>query len=159
MDTNVAAVPPTEAEQRVLDRLAELHERRVALEAKRETRLKLTPEEQVAIAERALAADTRLDELEQEHGKIGVCIQIVRLDDETDGRAVILKRPNMTVFRRYQDGKNESKDVDNLVRPCVLYPSKAEFDLLVQEKPFLIVRCGNVCSTLAGVRRDDVAAK
>lgn len=158
MDINAAAVP-TEAEQRVIDRLAELQEQRAALDERREARLKLTPDEQVAIAERALAADKALDELEQTHGKIGVVIQIVRLDDEKDGRAVILKRPNMTVFRRYQDGKNESKDVDNLVRPCVIYPSKAEFDLLVQENPFLIVRCGNVCSTLAGVRRDDVAAK
>lgn len=158
MDTN-AVVPTTEAEQRLIDRLGELQEQRASLEEKREARLKLTPEEQVAIAERALAADKALDELEQKHGKIGVCIQIVRLDDERDGRAVILKRPNMTVFRRYQDGDNESKDVDNLVRPCVLYPSKAEFDLLVQENPFLIVRCGNVCSTLAGVRREDVSTK
>lgn len=146
----------TEAQRK----LAELRAARAELQEKAEARDTLSTDEQIAIESRALAADQELDKLAAEHGRVGAKIDIVRIDDERDGRAVILRRPNMTVFRRFQDsGTNESKDLDNLVRPCVLYPSKAEFDMLVTELPFLLKRCADVCCTLAGVRKADIAGK
>lgn len=147
---------PTAAELR----LEELQDKRKALLEAREERQKLTPEEQVAIAERVLAAEEALDALEAKEGKIGVHIQIVRIDDDNDGRAIILKRPIMQVFRRYQDsGKTDSEDLEKLVRPCLLYPTKPEFEQIIKDLPFVLHRCSNVVATLAGVRREDVAGK
>ena len=125
MDTNGTTIHQTEDEAQ----LALLRDKRAALAEAREARQIPSVKEKLAIAQRALAVDEAIDRLEQEHGKLGKGIQVVRVDDETDGRAVILKRPIMTVYRRYQDSAgNETKDVEKLVRPCVVFPSIAEFD-------------------------------
>lgn len=164
MQRDTAAQRDTEAAPRnqeaVLIRLADLAAKRDALQRARDERAKFTPEEQLAIAERALAADEKLDALEQEHGRVGKAIAIVRIDDDADGRAVIVKRPNMTQFRKFQDSStNTSKDIDLLVRPCVLWPSLPEYDQLVNELPFLTKRVADAVTTLAGVRKSDVSEK
>lgn len=147
---------PTAAELELAGLLA----KRAQMEERREVRAILTTEEKIAITQRALQADEALEKAEQDYGKLDRMIKIVRVDDERDGRALIVKRPNMTVFRRFQDsGTNETKDLENLVRPCVVWPSKAEFDQLFGEMPFLLRRCADAVCELAGVRREDVSKK
>lgn len=161
MDSTELTTATNGAADPALDELRALNERRAKLEDAREARAALTTEEQVIVAKRALAADEALDMLEQREGKIGKAIQIVRVDDERDGRAVVLKRPNMTQFRRFVDSDKDeqSKELDRLVRPAVLYPDKVTFDALVEELPFLMSRCADACIALAGVRKKDVKAK
>jgi hypothetical protein len=74
--------------------------------------------------------------------------------------AVIVKRPTMNVFRRYQDsGTTETKDWENLVKPCVLYPTRAEFDAMVERVPMLLAHAANTCIHLAGLRAEDIKKK
>src|ERR1700759_3690440 len=118
-------VVETEAQQR----LRALREQRQRIEDEREARAEPSVAEQIAIEERKLAEAQALEKLEAEHGAVGKEIELV----DSDVGGVIVRRPTMNVFRRFQDsGTNETSDWLNLVRPCVLYPSKAEFDALIE---------------------------
>lgn len=139
-----------------LAELESIRAKRQALAEAREARALPTVGESLALEKRALADDEALDRLEQEHGRIGTVIQIVR----SNVGGVIVRRPHMAVFRRFQDeGKRDMEAIDRLVRPCVLYPSKPEFDRMCEELPFLMQLVADAVVTLAGVRIDDVKAK
>lgn len=139
-----------------MQRLRELRMRRQALEDEREARAQPSIEEQIAIEERKVREAEKLAELEQQHGKVGKEIDIV----DSEVGAVIVKRPTMNVFRRYQDsGTTETKDWENLVRPCVLYPSRADFDAMCEKIPMLLAHTANKCIHLAGLRAEDIKKK
>lgn len=110
----------------------------------------------VEAEERSLANEKKLAELEQIHGPQGKAIKAVYLD----AIMVVVKKPNHLHVKRFMD-KEETKteDLDMLVRPCLLYPSKAEFDALVEENAALLVKAANAVSYLAGFRREDLAKK
>jgi hypothetical protein len=131
-------------------KLRDIKAKRDALEAARELRHMPTVQEQIATEERKLATAQKLDELETAHGyKPGVDMDVV----ESRVGDVIIKRPTMAVYRRFQDsGTNETKDLDNLVRPCVLHPSRAEFDQMVEALPLLLAHCADLAVMLAGYR-------
>jgi hypothetical protein len=135
--------------------LAAIRAKRQALAEAREARQTPSDAEQLAREQRELADDEALDRLETEHGRIGSAIEIVR----TDVGGVIVRRPHMAVFRRFQDDPKDTKALEKLVRPCVLHPSKTEFDALCERLPFLLQRAADACCVLAGVRRDDVREK
>lgn len=137
-------------------RLREVRAKIDALNEARERRNMMSVDEQIAIEERRLKEAEALDKLEQEHGKVGRDIQIV----ESDVGAVIVKRPTMAVYRRFQDsGTTETKDLENLVRPCVLHPSKAEFDQMIERLPMLLRHAADACVVLAGLRVKNLQAK
>lgn len=143
---------PTEAEQK-------LAETRKAIEAKREARAQRylpTLEEQQALEDKRLAVEDKLDELEAKHGRVGKEIELIEIDDEF----VIVRRPTMAAYRRFQDTKDpETKDIEILVRPCVLYPERSQFDRMCEEKPALLGRVANVCGSLAGLRSEEAKKK
>lgn len=127
-----------------------------ALNDAREQRAKPTVSEQLALKRRELKEAKALDEREREFGAVGKEIDIVH----SDVGAVIVKRPTMTVYRRFQDsGKTETKDYEQLVRPCILYPSRAEFDQLIEQRPMLLVHCADACIALAGLRASEIRKK
>lgn len=135
-------------------KLAEVRARRAALAEAAEQRLQPTPEERLAIEQRELAEDEALDAAAREHGARAV--MIVR----SDVGAVIVKRPHLATFRRFQETKNpKCEDLEKLVRPCLVYPSRDRFDLIIAELPFMLNRCADAVSTLAGVRRKDIEEK
>lgn len=145
--------PPESDEDR---ELRELTERVDALSQAREARAQPTKAELIALKKRELKEAEELDKFEREVGKVGKEIDIV----QSDVGAVILKRPTMTTYRRFQDsGKVETKDFEQLVRPCVLYPSRAEFDQLVEQRPMLLAHCADACIALAGLRASEIRKK
>lgn len=137
-------------------RLRELREQRQKLEDEREARAQPSVAELIAIEERKLLEQQKLAELEAQHGKLGREIDVV---DSPEG-AVIVKRPTMNVFRRFQDsGTTESKDFEQLVRPCILYPSRAEWESMCEKVPMLLAQCASACIRLAGLRAEDIRKK
>lgn len=137
-----------------------IRDKRAALAAQREQRAQPTAAELLAIEQRKLAEDEALDQMLAEHGRLGEAIEIIRARDDVG--AVIVRRPHLAVWRRFQDasgGKDAGQALDQLVRPCVVYPSKAEFDQLVARLPFLLQLCADACARLAGVRVEQAQAK
>jgi hypothetical protein len=125
---------------------AEAHDRaelaRLEAEAEREER-----------APRELAA---LEAAEREHGPRGRKIQVV----ETDLGIVIVKRPHSALFRRFSDkGSMKTADLDQLVRPCVVYPDSSTLDRILDELPATLLRLANSVSELAGFRAEEVQGK
>jgi len=136
--------------------LAAVLDERDKLARAREARSQPTAAELLAVAQRELAEDRELDRLEAEHGKVGRVLLMVR----SEVGAVIVKRPHMATFRKFQEAKDiGTKELENLVQPCVLYPTRAEFDGMLKELPFLLNRCADAVSTLAGVRKEDIKGK
>jgi transcription initiation factor TFIIIB Brf1 subunit/transcription initiation factor TFIIB len=153
-DLAIADTSPPESDE---DReLRELQSEIDALNDAREERAKPTKAEQLALKRREAKELKALEALEKEHGAVGKEIDIV----QSDVGAVIVKRPTMTTYRRFQDsGKVETKDFEQLVRPCILYPSRAEFDQLVDQRPMLLAHCADACISLAGLRADQIRKK
>jgi hypothetical protein len=110
----------------------------------------------VEAEERSYANEKKLAELEQIHGREGKAIKAVYVDTIM----VVVKKPNHLHVKRFMD-KEETKteDLDMLVRPCLLYPTKAEFDALVEEHTALLAKAANAVSYLAGFRKEDLTKK
>lgn len=138
------------------------------LEAARTERLKLATDNAAAdkiakikaeaeAEERGLAEDKKIAELTEKHGPIGKAWDIVR----TDAGMIALKKPNHLLFKRFQDKESpRTDDIDALlVRPCLLWPTKAEFDVILEEVPAALLMAANVCSVLAGIRQEGLAKK
>jgi hypothetical protein len=134
--------------------LAAIKLKRAQLAEAREARAEPTAAELVAVEKRQLAEDEAFDAAIAEHGAKRV--EFVR---GRDG-AIVLKRPHMATYRKFQDNGSLSSDsVEALVKPCIVWPSKAEFDVLVKDEPALLQRCANAVCALAGVRSSDAAGK
>lgn len=129
------------AQQRIRDQ-------REALETATELERRVTREEQSAQDQEALLG------LEAEHGrdKIGTV--------ETDMGVIVLKRPGSLRYKKFQDLENaKTFDVEKLVRPCVIHPDKNRFDLICEELPATLLRCGNRVAELAGTRHRELSGK
>jgi hypothetical protein len=155
-DQNAVQVQAGDPEQ-LKAQLEALQAKREAIEAARLEREKPSLQEQVAIEQRRLTEDEKFDELSQQHGKL---IEMVRPEDRPDVGAVIVKAPHLATYRRFQEsGKADFKTFDALVRPCLLYPSKGEFDALCEQMPALHTLACNAVVRLAGHRGKDVESK
>lgn len=138
-------------------KLAQLRAQRTELRASRENRNAVAElQAQVEQEELALRNEQALAEAEEQHGPLGDKIAAVY----TRMGVVIVKRPVSMVFKRFQEaGKTKHEDFDRLVRPCLVYPTKAEFDRIVEEQPATLIRCADAVAVLAGVQTDDNAGK
>lgn len=139
------------------DRIVAARARKAAADAKR------------AESEAAAAAAAELEALEREAtdaealakcvaeiGPVGSKICVV----ETDMGAVVLRRPNAALFKRFQDqGKFDSAALDKLMRPCVVYPDGARLDQILDELPATLPRLANAVVELAGARSAELSAK
>lgn len=145
------------SETPIQKRLQETRAARAALGNVREP--VVTDEEQLASEERALADDKALADAIAKHGQIGKGVALV----ETPDGMIVVKRPNPILFRRFQDtSKGEAPtldEVEKLVRPCVVHPSIASFESILDAQPGVLVRCGNAVCALAGVAQGEVRGK
>jgi hypothetical protein len=117
-------------------------------------RLEPSPEEALALEQRRLAEDEALDAAQRQYGARSV--RMVR----TDAGAVIIRRPHIAAFRKFQDaGELTSENAEELVKASLAFPSKPEFDRLMREVPGALVQCASVCVDLAGFRAADLKAK
>lgn len=144
--------------------LAELKAERLRLAEEREqteAAQRLTDEielERIAIAdEKAIAAAVA------EHGTLGKRIAALK----TPGLGVVIvKRPHHVAFRKWSDthlGKMDTPVTndayEDLVRPCIVHPDRAEFDRYVEQQPALLTRAANLVTKLAGMRGTELSGK
>jgi hypothetical protein len=139
------------------DELAAIAAEEEALTLEREAYLATVElDAKVEEARRRLADKKAIFAAEQEHGEQGRDIGCL----DTPGGVVIVKRPHMATFRKFQDKPDtKSKDVLDLVTPCVVYPPKADFGALLEKYPAVLVRAGDVVCGLAGARSKELSGK
>lgn len=141
LDARLAAAKAAKAE--IEKRRAKSAEERASVDA-------------VAQAEREVKELAALEKFEEEIGPLGTHLAIV----ETSAGRVILKRPAVAVFRRFQDkGDFKSQALAMLVDPCVVYPDKSAFDTLCEELPAVLTVCADAVCMLAGARAQSVSGK
>jgi hypothetical protein len=131
---------------------AEIEARRAARESER------AQSDEMQRESRALALAEALEKAEIEHGAIGRKIAVV----ETSEGSVIVKRAPAALFHRFQEQIAKEVSIlecQKLVRPCVVFPSMAEFEILIAEQPAVINACVNEIQRLAGVRMGEVREK
>jgi len=123
-----------------------------ALRSLEKVRLALRDEEAIATAE-----EKHGQALEYGSGPAeGRKVAIVR----TDLGAVIVKRPNHVLFKRFQDsGEANAEEFDKLVRPCLVHPDGATFDRYVEDQPAILGRVAGAVATLAGIRMKELSGK
>lgn len=122
---------PAERIEAIQARRAELHRERDAARA-------------IADEEREADELEALYKLEVEHGSDRIAVV------ETAMGRIVFRRPTSLEFRRWQDGsKHDSSALEQLVRPCVLYPAKTRFDAVLEEYPAVLVLAGDAVSYLA----------
>jgi hypothetical protein len=137
--------------------LRELRARRTALQAQRTTKEDASAlQAEIAKERRAIRDEEALSKAIDEHGPVGKQLATV----ETDLGMVILRRPSALKFRRFQDkGSFSTEDVTALVRPCVLWPSAGELDVILDDLPATLTRLASAVVALAGHRGEDSAKK
>jgi hypothetical protein len=155
--TQAQATPTEQPETDNQRKLRELRAQRAALVSARLARDTEREEaEEIAAEERALRDEAALNDAIEKHGPLGTHVAVV----ETLLGNVILKRASAMKFRRFQDkGDANTEDVAALVRPCVVWPSPGELDVILDELPATLVRMASVVIELAGQRSGELAKK
>lgn len=137
---------------------AELAELRAKCEAIALQRQQRAEKEERALellqAKQRLEDEQAIDAAEREHGVRRIAVV------ETEGGAVIVKRPHANTFRKFQDkGTTDSQALETLVRPCLVHPTLARFESICAEEPAVLLRVANAVSRLAGVRAEELSGK
>lgn len=162
-DTNeTQAAPVASAVPTAAEAMAELKNKLAAVQKAREDRelaRKNDPAVQIPLLQRELADASALASAEAEHGleSEGMIATV-----KTRLGLVILKRPNALKYRQFQDSnkKATSISIDNdLVRPCLVYPDAARWDVIINELPDTIRLCGDKVVELAGFQSNDLSGK
>lgn len=136
--------------------LEALRTRAAAAKAAREKTPAERLDAEIAAATIQAANEEAITAAVAEHGDIGVNLGTV----ETRLGVVILKRPKPGIWKKFADkGDTKSATIDSLVRPCVVYPSLAEFDAILDAVPAALIACGDMVALLAGVRDKEAAEK
>lgn len=143
--------------EELTERLARAQATATTLVRDREARAELAQlEASVEAAERAILDEQAIARAEDEHGALGRFIAVV----QTDLGAVIVKRPHAATFRKFQDAASlKTRDLDALVRPCLVHPDRGGLDQILAEQPATLVRLANAVSELAGARVEEVSGK
>lgn len=154
-DTAALGRPLSPIEQR----LAEIGEQRAQLaKAKAAREEARAGEDKLRQAERTLAREQAVDEAEEKYGAIGEKILIVSVRDGD----VIVKRPPAALYKRFRDRRADeplSQAYERLVRPCVVFPSLAAFDRILEEQQGALDLVADAVVQLAGLRAEDLAGK
>lgn len=115
-----------------------------------------------AIDDKMTEEKLKLGELEDEHGLLGQDIEAVF--SPKDGRMVVVRTPKPVVWNRFSKAINSSKpltdeDTTALIYPCLVYPTKPEFEAIVSAAPGMLASTANACAKLAGGAREDAEGK
>jgi hypothetical protein len=161
-ESNAAAPAPAantaSADAADAAKLAEVRAKRAALDAARaDAEAARAVKETLAREVQALADAEGLAAAEAQYGPEG---DRIRSLDAPNGALIIVKRAGNAAFRRFMDlPKATTDDAEKLVRPCVVYPGRAEFDLLVEAYPALWLRLAGALTKLAGFKASELAEK
>lgn len=150
------------AEQQTIEqRLEAAKARRAAVaDAREKKNAAALLEAEVAAEEQAAVDDEALVKLEDEHGPEGQSFKVIR----SDLGAVAVRRAPAAAFKKFQDLSSRPNAKmhelsDELMRHCLLYPSKERFEEMLRAQPHTLIRCANKVAELAGVRAEEVAGK
>lgn len=123
-----------------------------AQEAKRIRELK----EQIAAEERAIQDAEIVERLEADLGPENQTWR--RVTTEFGMVAVKFVR---IAYKGWRDkgAKMDTVALDNLVKLCLVHPTKDEFNAMLDVQPFILDRAANAVAWLAGVREEVVAGK
>jgi hypothetical protein len=101
-------------------------------------------------------AKTALEAAEKEHGELGRKIALVI----TAEGPVIIKRPHRATVSKFLDAERAtSATMLALVKSCIVYPGKDEFDRLLDEQPAALTILASEALTLAGAGAKALAGK
>jgi hypothetical protein len=159
-DTTLRAVAPPEVDPDA-ERLKEIKRQRDELRERRFARNEeQSKREALETAERGLRDEQAIERAEAEHGAVGKKIAVI----ETDMGAIIVKRANHVIFRKFQEnGRDENgvnfDEAEKLVKHALVYPTRAEFDRIAEDLPATIMRCADAVAILAGIRVKERVAK
>jgi len=136
-------------------KLAEVRAKRAAIDdARARAEVERETSDALEREERALADAEALAAAEAQYGRNK--IRAV----ETPLGSIILKRSGNAAYRRFMDASKATTDeAERLVKPCVVYPSRAEFERILDEYPALWVRLAGALTKLAGHRNDELQEK
>jgi hypothetical protein len=115
------------------------------------------PKSDLELEQRALRDEIALDDAIDKARR-----QSARISPSSRPRMgnVIVKRASAMKFRRFQDkGEANTEDVAALVRPCVVWPSQGELDVILEELPATLMRMASAVIALAGQRSGELAKK
>lgn len=138
-------------------KVAELRAKRAELQAARERgEAERAEARAVAAEEQALLDEQALGEAIDKHGDVGVSLATV----QTPMGLIIIKRATAIRFQRFQDkGNATTEDVRQLVSPCVVHPSPAQFSVILEELPATLIRLASQVIALAGQESEATAKK
>lgn len=142
------------------EKIARIQAEKAALHVAREAKAAISPEQELAQLERELAEEKALDEAIATHGPLGKVLGTVA----TDMGLVIVKRPGMVAFRKFQDKTSErgaatTQETEALVRTCVVYPELGRFDVVLAELPGTLTRVADCACELAVGKARGTAGK
>jgi len=154
---STAPPPPDFAAPDPTARLAEVRTKRAALaDARARAQAEREVHETLEREERALGDAEALAAAEAKYGPEGQRIRAV----ETPMGVIIVRRAGQASFRRFMDSPKASVDeAERLVRPCIVHPSRAEFEAIMDEYPALWIRLAGAVSKLAGHRAEELNEK
>jgi hypothetical protein len=137
------------------ERLAKAKAANAANVAARVERTELAALEAAAVREEnALRDAPGIEKAEIEHGAGKIATVVTCLG------AIVVRRPHVAAYRRFQDqASSKSEDVIKLVRPCVVYPTAAELDRILDEQPGTLALLAEAVATLAGAAQQERQGK
>lgn len=112
-------------------------------------------------AERQLAVANELEELELEerfcrsHGKRGQGFQIINATNLGAGFFVV-RPPEAVLLKKFFsiEGDPSPEDVHELVAPCIVHPTRNEYNTAKSTRPLIANRCAGAIMDLAGAARE-----
>lgn len=141
---------------------AELEARLAAAKARKLAAIKHTEESEasrqlvldVEAAERDAADAEAVLRATEEHGADKIAKVYTALG------VVIVKRPNPVLYKRFRDKEStKTADLEQLVRPCIVYPDASRWDLICEEQPATLDRVADHVVSLAGFRGKELSGK
>jgi hypothetical protein len=95
-------------------------------------------------------SQSQIDDAKSKHGGT---LHLLEYDDGQS--AVIAKQPPRAEWERMvatsaADRANAARAVENFARACIVWPSSAELDAIVNERPALLAAFGGELADLAG---------
>lgn len=93
--------------------------------------------------------EEQIEKLKSEHGKLH---QLEHMDE-----VVVVKVPNRMLVKRFQETMHDERKAphapEQLLRECVVYPSRDEYDLMLERLPFISVTfAGMLIDILGGAK-------
>lgn len=138
------------------DKLAAARAERHKLEQAREQRaLASASSAELETELSAIEAEKAIAQAEAEHGPVGKKIRVVN----TPAGAVIVKRPNHLLYRKFLDSDIDTQEVEKLVRPCVVYPAIEKFERMLTDQPGILAAVSDAVTHLAGFRKKELSPK